>query len=119
MWAFVSSAIVSFLFSPVAIFLARRCNLVDDPKKRDHPAHTHRGVIPRAGGLSIGVAIILVSLTFLTLNKILVGVLLGCIGYLVMGILDDYFDLSPEIRLLVNIIIAQSVVFFGGFIHPG
>ena len=47
------SFLVAFLATPLAIKLAWRFGLVDDPKKRKHPAHLYKKVIPRAGGIPI------------------------------------------------------------------
>jgi UDP-GlcNAc:undecaprenyl-phosphate GlcNAc-1-phosphate transferase len=47
------AAILSFIFTPPTIFWAKKLGLVTDKKKRFHPAHTHTGIIPRAGGIPI------------------------------------------------------------------
>lgn len=114
---FILPIITAFLFSfvstPFFIKIAYKLHLVDDIKKRKHPAHTHRGVIPRAGGLPIYFAIFITTLLFIPLNKIMIGILLSSFFVLGLGILDDYFDLSPYLRFVLNIAIAIFVVLFG------
>ena len=57
--------IISTVITPLVIKLAKRFKLLDDALIRKHPAHTHSGIIPRAGGLSIFSAILIASLLFL------------------------------------------------------
>lgn len=109
----VLSAIISYVASPSVIKLSHRLKLVDDIRKRKHPAHTHMGIIPRAGGVGIYSAILITSLLLIPSNNILNGVLLGGFLIVVMGILDDYFDLSAISRLVMNIIIVSVVILFG------
>ena len=102
--------LVCFLATPLVIKLAKRFGLIDDPKKRFHPAHTHRGIIPRAGGLAIYLGLITASWFFLPINKIVLGILTGTSIVVVIGLIDDYKDLSPYFRFLTNIAAAAIVV---------
>ena len=117
MTVFFISILVSFLIAllvtPGVIVLSRKMGFVDDVTERDHPANTHKGVIPRAGGLAIYIAILATSLIFLPINQIIAGVLIGGGLIVIMGLLDDYFDLSARIRLLMNILIVSLVILFG------
>lgn len=108
----VSSTISFFLTIPT-IFLAKKFNLVTDEKKRYHPAHTHQGIIPRGGGLPIYLSIVITSLIFLPINKIIFGVLLSSFFLVVIGLLDDYYDLSPYLRFFANLFISALVIGFG------
>jgi UDP-GlcNAc:undecaprenyl-phosphate GlcNAc-1-phosphate transferase len=128
LFPFLLSFIASFLATPPVIKLANYFNLVDNPKRRPHPAHVHRGTIPRAGGLAILVGLLAASLVFLPLDKHLRGILLGALVAVGIGLLDDKYNLSPYFRLLTNFITAAFVVGagigiafinnpFGGIIH--
>src|SRR4030042_1331199 len=55
------SFFIALITKPLAIKIGERFQLVDGPKKRKHPAHTHQGVIPRCGGLSIWVSIFITN----------------------------------------------------------
>lgn len=107
------SFLIVFFTTPFFISLAVRIGLVDDVKKRKHPANTHVGIVPRAGGLPIFLSIATVTILFIPLNKIMVGILFASTLLLVVGILDDYYDISPYVRFLLNIAIALIVVLFG------
>ncbi len=104
---------LSYLFVYPTLIFAKKFNLVDDVLKRIHPAHTHKGIVPRAGGLPIFLAILISVLLFLPMNKILFGVLLGGLLIVIMGLFDDYYDLSPILRFFLNILVALIVVSFG------
>ncbi|MBP9815794.1 undecaprenyl/decaprenyl-phosphate alpha-N-acetylglucosaminyl 1-phosphate transferase [Candidatus Woesebacteria bacterium] len=107
------SAIVSYVLSPTVIRLAHRLRLVDDSRIRKHPANIHKGIVPRAGGIGIYFAILLSAIVLIPMNKLLIGILLGGFLIVLMGILDDYFDLSAMSRLIMNIIIVAIVILFG------
>jgi len=105
--------LISTVITPLVIKLAKRFKLLDDALIRKHPAHTHSGIIPRAGGLSIFSAILIASLLFLPLNKILIAILIGGFLIVLMGLLDDYYDLSPYLRFFLNILIVAFVITAG------
>lgn len=109
---FIVSTILSFLFTIPTIWLAKKFNLVTK-KTRVHPAHTHIGIIPRGGGIPIYLALLLTSLIFLPINKILFGILLASSILVIIGVLDDYYDLSPYLRFIGNLLISALVIGFG------
>lgn len=109
----VVSLIVGLIATPITILLAKKYKLVDDPKKHKHPAIIHKKPIPRAGGLPIFIAILISMLIFLPLNNLSVSIILAGFVVVVIGILDDKYDLSPYIRFVVNIACASIVIFSG------
>lgn len=107
------SAILSYVLTFPTIRLAKKWKLVTDAKKRFHPAHVHTGIIPRGGGIPIYVTILAGVLLFVPLNKIVIGILISCFLLLIVGLLDDYYDVSPYTRFIANIAISILLVFFG------
>jgi len=107
------STLVSAVFTPLAISLARRYGLLTDKTKRSHPAHTHKGIIPRGGGIPIFISLVVGILLFVQMEKIVVGILIALTLLLIMGLWDDKFDSSPYLRFLANIGISTIVVAFG------
>lgn len=107
---FLASFLFTFFTTPLVIKLANFLGLVDNPQKRPHPAHTHQGVIPRAGGLANLMGVFLVSLVFLPLDQHLKGILAGAAVTVTAGLLDDKYNLSPYPRLLTNFLAAFLVV---------
>ncbi|MCR4277116.1 MAG: undecaprenyl/decaprenyl-phosphate alpha-N-acetylglucosaminyl 1-phosphate transferase [Candidatus Roizmanbacteria bacterium] len=110
---FLSATIISYLLTFPTIKLAKKFNLVTDSKKRNHPAHTHVGIIPRAGGLPIYLSILFTSLIFLPVSKIIFGILFASFFLVVLGLFDDAYDLSPYMRFVANILISALVIAFG------
>ncbi len=104
--------LIALTATPLTIRLAQRYNLVTDPDKRKHPAHTHLGVLPRGGGFPLYLGIMLPLLPFIT-NKIVFFILLGATLTTVVGLLDDKYDLSPYLRFGLNIAAALIAVVGG------
>jgi len=107
------SALISFLTTPFAIRIARKYKLMTDVSTRNHPAHTHTGIIPRGGGIPIFIALLICSLIFLPMNKIVSGILIANAFLLILGLLDDKYDVSPYLRFIINLTISTMVVGFG------
>ncbi len=107
------SALTTFLLTPFAITLAKKFKLVDDPKTRPHPAHTHKGIIPRGGGLPLFIGIFLPFLILLPFQGPIVGIFLGASILVVVGLWDDRKDRSPYIRFLTNCLVALIVISAG------
>ncbi len=109
----LAAAIVSGILTIPTMYLARRLRLVTDRRSRSHPAHVHKGVIPRAGGVPIFLAILSLTVLFIPMNQIMFGILLGNFLLVLLGIADDYYDLSPYMRFFANLAISTIVVLFG------
>lgn len=99
---FLTSFALTALAVPATIKLAKKYSLVDDPAKRPHPAHEHQVIIPRAGGLSIYIGLILTTALFLPLEKYLAGIFAGITLLLLIGLIDDKIvKFNPYLRLLL------------------
>ena len=126
--AFITTLFVSLISTPLVIVLAKKLQLVDDPKKRFHPANTHLGVIPRAGGIAIAVSLFFGILFFMDIDRVIASIMISMLLITVIGVWDDFADVSAYIRLLLNFLVAAVVVVggvttdfitnpFGGVIH--
>ena len=110
---FVFSFLISYLLTIPTIAIANKFHLVTDKKKRSHPAHTHVGIIPRAGGVPIFLAILFSVLIFVPMSKIMVGILIASFLLVTTGVFDDYRDVSPYLRFAINLFISALVIAFG------
>ncbi len=104
------SAILVCISVPAVIQIAKYFGLVDDPKKRPHPAHTETRVIPRAGGLAIFLGLFITTVIFIPFAKGIAGIMLGALLLTFIGLLDDKKDVPPYVRLGVNIFAAVLAV---------
>jgi len=107
------SALISFLVTPLVIKFAWKFGLIDDPNKNKHPKVIHKVPTPRGGGLAIFISIFISSLLFLPLDTHLLAILIGAIIILIVGLLDDKFNLSPYLRLVLQFISASIPVLSG------
>ena len=104
---------ISLIFTPLTIKLAWKWGLIDDPQKRKHPAKLHKKATPRAGVIPIWIALFITSLIFLPPDRYLLGILGGASILLILGILDDKYDLNPYLRLIGCLSAASLAVFSG------
>lgn len=114
---FVIAIVLSAALVPLTIPLAKRFGLVTDANVRKHPAHTHSGIVPRAGGVPIFIAILITTLIGIPTSKIIVCILVAGALLVAVGTLDDKYDLSPYVRFFLNVCIA-GVAIAGGLGIP-
>jgi len=109
----ITAFLVALAATPLTIKLAWRWGLIDDPQKRKHPAKLHQQPIPRAGIIPLWLAVIGASLIFLPVDKYLLSILGGATLLLILGLLDDKYDLNPYLRLIGCFLAAGLVVGVG------
>ncbi len=109
----IFSTVITLTITPIIAILAKKFGLVDNPKIRMHPAHTHKGIIPRAGGVPLLIGIFLPVLVLFPLVKSTIGILLGVIVLVLVGLWDDKKDRSPYIRFITNCLAAILAISFG------
>lgn len=110
--------LISLVFTPLTILLAKKFRVLDFPW-RTHPAILHTEPIPRAGGvvalfsLVVTYLIFVLSSTNVMFDKHILGILLAGLVVVIVGVMDDKYDLNPYLRLLTNFLAAGIVVAFG------
>lgn len=107
--AFVTTTIITSFFIP----LIKRLGIIDDPKLRKHPAIIHTKPVPRAGSIPFFLGIVIASFLFLPATKIVIALFSAASLSLIVGVLDDKFDISPYLRFSINIL-AGVIVVVGG-----
>jgi UDP-GlcNAc:undecaprenyl-phosphate GlcNAc-1-phosphate transferase len=125
---FLTAFLATVIFVPLSLIFIKKYKLVDDPNKRKHPAILHKKPVPRGGGIAIFLGCLLAGMIFLPKTQITIAIFIASFLSLIIGVLDDKFDLSPYLRFLVNIVSAAIVIFagvniafitnpFGGILH--
>jgi len=109
---FLSALIIAFVLTPVTIKFAKKINLITDSSDKKHPAYTHKGILPRGGGFPIFLGILL-PLLFFVHNKVVSYILLGAGLSVIIGLIDDRYDISPYFRFILNIFVACLAVLGG------
>ena len=110
----VVAFLATIIATPLSLILIRKMGILDDPKIHKHPAIIHTKPIPRGGGLPLFLGILIAGAIFLwPPNEITIAVFFAGFIALVVGLLDDKFDISPYIRFATNILSALIVVSAG------
>ncbi|RLC32732.1 hypothetical protein DRH13_01230 [Candidatus Woesebacteria bacterium] len=109
----LTSLVIAYFTTPLVIKFANKLGLIDDPKKSKHPKVIHKYPVPRVGGLAIFIAVFITSIAFLPLDKHLKGILAGAIVLIIMGVLDDKYDINPYLRLGVSFFAAGMPIIAG------
>jgi len=108
--AFISSFLAIIILRPFAVNIG----LVDKPTVRK----AHIGDIPLIGGISVYIGLLVASILVLIFIpqhvEELATYLLASLLMVITGALDDRFDLSVKIRILVQVIIASIMMFVAG-----
>ncbi len=125
---FLISLIFSFLITPVIRNIAFKIGAIDSP---DYGRRIHNRQIPNIGGIAIYLSFVITVILFSSFDKTVIGVLTGGTIIIILGFLDDLFELNPGIKLLGQILAAAVLILFGininfitnpisgGLIYPG
>jgi len=113
LFPWITASLVAFIVTPIVIKYAAKLGIIDDPKKNTHPKVIHKYPIPRGGGIPIFLALLIGSLFFLPIDKNVIGILIGALILVIMGTLDDKYNINPYLRLIIGLIAASIPVFAG------
>jgi len=105
---FLTSLIISFIATPYVKKLAVKVGAVDAPNQRK----VHTRTMPRMGGLAIYLGYVVAFFLFVpdaSMGEML-GIFIGSTIVMVVGMLDDKYQLSPKWKLLGQLIAASIVV---------
>jgi UDP-GlcNAc:undecaprenyl-phosphate/decaprenyl-phosphate GlcNAc-1-phosphate transferase len=109
-FSFIIAFIITSLVTPPCIYLIKKIGLIDDPETHKHPGIIHKKPIPRGGGIPLFIGVILTGIFFLPLTNAVLALFFASLIALILGVIDDKYDISPYIRFLVNIVVALIVV---------
>ncbi|MFA6250305.1 MAG: MraY family glycosyltransferase [Candidatus Shapirobacteria bacterium] len=106
---------ISYLVTPLVIRFFVSRHWVEDPLRKQLKTHNATALkpVPRGGGIAVFLSVFITSILFLPLDRHLVAILLAAFFTLLIGIIDDLYDLSPYLRLFTNLVAALIVVGFG------
>jgi UDP-GlcNAc:undecaprenyl-phosphate/decaprenyl-phosphate GlcNAc-1-phosphate transferase len=104
---FLATVLLVFLLRP----LARRLGLVDHPKSE---RKVHDTPTPLAGGAAITLAAIAVGLVLLPMTRDLAALGAASLLMLVVGALDDRFDINWRVRIVAQATAALILFLWGG-----
>ena len=109
-FAFLVSLVISFATTPLASVIARRVGAIDVPNAR----RVNKKPIPRMGGLAIYYGFLVTALCFVDISSMEIrGILLGSVIIVLLGALDDVYQLKAMAKFIVQILVALLVVAHG------
>jgi UDP-GlcNAc:undecaprenyl-phosphate GlcNAc-1-phosphate transferase len=112
-------ALATFLFTPVIGYIAVKYRFIDLPatkRKRTDKSlaqRIHVKTKPRLGGIAYLLPILFILLTQVQLNQQVLGMAVGLTILMVIGALDDKYELPARTQLLSQLIAAAIVVMLG------
>ncbi len=109
----IISFVITAVLVPICLIFIKKWGLIDDPKTHKHPAMLHTKPVPRGGGIPFFLGICFTALFFLPLNRTTIGLFIAGSIALIVGTLDDKYDISRYARFGVNILCAVIVVASG------
>ena len=108
--------VASFFLTMLAKKVAGLVGAIDIPNERS----AHVKPTPRLGGLGIFLSFLLGYILFAPENTLMISILISSFLIVILGIFDDigifknYPHLTAKIKLLIHLIIAAIIVFYGG-----
>ena len=103
------SLVLALCFTPVAMYMARILNVMDKPSARK----VHVEPKPYLGGVAIYIAFIVGTLLYTELTQEVIAILIGATIMMLVGALDDKFDLPAKPRLALQFGCAFLAVWSG------
>lgn len=105
--AFFCAFVIAFLVTPLARRLAIKVGALDVPKCE---RKIHKSPMPYFGGIAIYVAIMACMFVFLPHNEMNISIMIGATILVLVGIIDDMYDMPAKIKLAFQIIAAIIAV---------
>jgi UDP-GlcNAc:undecaprenyl-phosphate/decaprenyl-phosphate GlcNAc-1-phosphate transferase len=107
--AFFVSLVTVLVVTPLVIKLAIKIGAVDKPNYRK----VHEKVMPRLGGLAIFIGAAAGYFAGGLYNEKVTAITVGAILIVILGMLDDKYELSAKVKFAGQILVASLIVFSG------
>ena len=116
--SFALSAVVAYFSTPPVARLATRTGAIDQPDSRPGGRHIHNKPTPRLGGLAIfagfTVAVAVAAyMTHVSDWEPLLELWYGALAIVIVGVIDDYYELPAKLKLAGQILAAIIFVSTG------
>lgn len=117
---FLAAFVLSMLLTPMIGYIAKKTNIVDKPShernskfnKYDNPErHIHKIPTPLLGGLAFILPVVAALIMLSGLSNDIKAILVATLVLLLVGILDDIYNLPAIIQLLGQIAAATIIAF--------
>jgi UDP-GlcNAc:undecaprenyl-phosphate GlcNAc-1-phosphate transferase len=106
---FAAALVIAWVSTPLVKRFAIFVGAVDQPNQRK----VHTRIMPRLGGLAIYSGFVLSYFIVAPATDVALGLIIGGSIIVLLGALDDKYQLSPKVKLIGQIIAASVVVALG------
>ena len=113
--SFIVAMILSALLVPIVKIVGDKLNIIALQNERT----IHNGRIVRIGGYAIYISFIICAYIFLKTDVQINSILFSSFLVFMIGLYDDIHDVSPKVKLLVEIIAASIIIFYGKIMLRG
>lgn len=107
--AFFAALITVLLLTPLVIKFAVWFGAIDKPNERK----VHQKIMPRLGGLAIFIGVIAGYLAGGLYDQKINTISVGAILIIIIGILDDKFELSAKTKFAGQLVVASLILYSG------
>ncbi|WP_342042438.1 glycosyltransferase family 4 protein [Bacillus sp. OTU2372] len=107
--AFVASFITVIIATPFVIKLAIKIGATDKPNKRK----VHQKIMPRLGGLAIFIGVFVGYFVSGLYSQRILTISVGAVLIIIIGILDDLYELSAKVKFAGQLLVALLIVSSG------
>ncbi|MEH7548162.1 glycosyltransferase family 4 protein, partial [Neobacillus vireti] len=107
--AFVASFITVIIATPFVIKLAIKIGATDKPNKRK----VHQKIMPRLGGLAIFIGVFVGYFVSGLYSQRILTISVGAVLIIIIGILDDLYELSAKVKFAGQLLVAILIVSSG------
>lgn len=113
--SFIVAMILSALLVPIVKIIGDKLNIIALQNERT----IHNGRIVRIGGYAIYISFIVCAYIFLKTDVQINSILFSSFLVFMIGLYDDIHDVSPKVKLFVEIIAASIIIFYGKIMLRG
>jgi len=113
LYPFITAFATTVLLIPLIIVFAKKRNLVDKPNSRK----IHKQPVPLMGGLGIYLGFITAIFSFIRISTPIIVFLISCTILMIVGLIDDLYNIRANMKLVVHIVCALLVILSGSRIH--
>lgn len=113
--SFIVAMILSALLVPIVKIVGDKLNIIALQNERT----IHNGRIVRIGGYAIYISFIICAYIFLKTDVQINSILFSSFLVFMIGLYDDIHDVSSKVKLLVEIIAASIIIFYGKIMLRG
>lgn len=110
MYLSILCTLCAFCITPLIKKLSQKLNATDKPNYRK--IHSHP--MPTMGGLAIFISFLFGILVLQPESKYHIAIVLGASVIIILGFVDDLYQLTPRAKFLFQLVAAGIVVFGGG-----